>query len=194
MGNRTAPRRRELTPFGGGVASLSDRERVPTPAEPERVAPASASRNGPVLSVRCTKDGAGNSAVLICDDLTGIPEIAWRHAKAAKVSLDGFCRCVVFAWRLCRFERCPNVAAPACHWPHRPSRHWCVANLSGQRSPMTDNMLPATMLFKPVSLSYRAGDTVQRARKEEGGRNRPTDVRRTGRDGKSYPATKAKRS
>jgi len=48
---------------------LADRERAPTPAERERVAPVSASRNGPVLRVRCTKDGAGNSVVLFWDDL-----------------------------------------------------------------------------------------------------------------------------
>jgi hypothetical protein len=45
----------KLTPSGRGVASLADRERVSTPAVPERVAPASASRSGPVLRVRCTK-------------------------------------------------------------------------------------------------------------------------------------------
>jgi hypothetical protein len=58
----------KLTPSGRGVASLPDRERPPTPAERERVAPVSASRNGPVLRVRCTKDGAGNGVVLICGD------------------------------------------------------------------------------------------------------------------------------
>jgi hypothetical protein len=63
----------KLTPSGRGVASLADRERVSTPAVPERVAPASASRSGPVLRVRCTKDGAGNSVVLFCDDLGAPP-------------------------------------------------------------------------------------------------------------------------
>ena len=39
----------QLTPLECGVASPADREpRIPTPAEPERVAPASASRSGPV--------------------------------------------------------------------------------------------------------------------------------------------------
>jgi hypothetical protein len=71
----------KLTPSGRGVASLTDRERVPTPAEPERVAPASASRNGPVLRVRCTKDGAGNSVVLIRDDLGG-PGMGLPHREA----------------------------------------------------------------------------------------------------------------
>jgi hypothetical protein len=33
------------------------------------------------------------------------PRIIGRHAKAAKVSLDGLCRCVVFAWRLAAFSR-----------------------------------------------------------------------------------------
>jgi hypothetical protein len=63
----------KLTPSGRGVGSLADRERVSTPAVPERVAPASASRSGPVLRVRCTKDGAGNSVVLFCDG-------SWRAA------------------------------------------------------------------------------------------------------------------
>ena len=42
----------QLTPLGCGVASPADRELgLPTPAEPERVAPASASRSGPVPRV-----------------------------------------------------------------------------------------------------------------------------------------------
>ena len=41
-----------MTPLGCGVASPADREpRLPTPAEPERVAPASASRSGPIPRV-----------------------------------------------------------------------------------------------------------------------------------------------
>jgi hypothetical protein len=41
-----------LTPLGCGVALPADRELgLPTPAEPERVAPASASRSGPVPRV-----------------------------------------------------------------------------------------------------------------------------------------------
>src|SRR5712671_2920792 len=39
------------------------RNRLPTPAEPERVAPASASRSGPVPPGGCTRNGAGNGAV-----------------------------------------------------------------------------------------------------------------------------------
>jgi putative tryptophan/tyrosine transport system substrate-binding protein len=38
----------QTTPVDAGIASSADRFRLPTPAEPERVAPASASRSGPI--------------------------------------------------------------------------------------------------------------------------------------------------
>src|SRR3981189_1293177 len=63
----------QLTPLGCGVASPADREPgLPTPAEPERVAPASASRRGPVPR----QNGAGNSAVSV-----------WHHSGLQRASL-----------------------------------------------------------------------------------------------------------
>ena len=54
------------------------RARLPTPAEPERVAPVSASRSGPVPPGGCTRNGAGNGAVFC---LVTIPATA-RSARA----------------------------------------------------------------------------------------------------------------
>jgi hypothetical protein len=54
-----------LFPAGYDVASSADRARPPTPAEPERVAPASASRSGPDPRVRCTRTALATAPFLI---------------------------------------------------------------------------------------------------------------------------------
>ena len=56
------------------------------------------------------------------------------YAKAAKVSLDGSHRCVAFAWRYSCVEPRSNVTE-AC-LAVGAALEWCVANVSGQRSPM----------------------------------------------------------
>ena len=53
------------------------------------------------------------------------------HAKAAKVSLDGLCRCVVCGGLL---RRAALERNRACLASGRTARQ-CVASLSGQRSP-----------------------------------------------------------
>ena len=54
-----------LFPGGYDVASSADRARPPTPAEPERVAPASASRSGPDPRVWCTRTALATAPFLI---------------------------------------------------------------------------------------------------------------------------------
>jgi hypothetical protein len=56
------------------------------PAAPERVTPASASQNGPVPRVRCTKNGAGNSAVSYWDYLPRPPLRAGGSPEAERPS------------------------------------------------------------------------------------------------------------
>src|ERR1700738_2560604 len=85
-----------LTPLGCGVASPADRELgLPTPAEPERVAPASASRSGPVSRVE-HQNGAGNSAVSVWHHPglqrapmwlfpLGLPRVAAAASNASRV-------------------------------------------------------------------------------------------------------------
>jgi hypothetical protein len=53
-----------LSTGGYDVASLADRARLPTPAEPERVAPASASRSGPDPRVWCTRTALATAPFL----------------------------------------------------------------------------------------------------------------------------------
>src|SRR6266480_3488738 len=70
--------RSQLTPLECGVASPADRELgLPTPAEPERVAPASASRSGPVPRV-----GAPRTALVTAPFLFGTIPAAARSARA----------------------------------------------------------------------------------------------------------------
>jgi hypothetical protein len=53
-----------LSPGGYDVASSTDRARLPTPAEPERVAPASASQSGPDPRVWCTRTALATAPFL----------------------------------------------------------------------------------------------------------------------------------
>jgi len=57
-----------LSPGGYDVASSTDRARPPTPAEPERVAPASASQSGPDPRVWCTRTALATAPFLFFRD------------------------------------------------------------------------------------------------------------------------------
>jgi hypothetical protein len=57
-----------LSPGGYGVASSTDRAWLPTPAEPERVAPASASQSGPDPRVWCTRTALATAPFLFFRD------------------------------------------------------------------------------------------------------------------------------
>ena len=91
------------------------RDRLPTPAEPERVAPASASRSGPVPRVGAP-NGAGNSAVSYwapgSSAFSSSPRLS-SHTLSASVTLqnrmnDCNSRQVVF----CRLRSCRRRARP----------------------------------------------------------------------------------
>jgi hypothetical protein len=80
--------------FEIGVFDVSLAPRLPTPAEPERVAPASASRSGPVPPGEVHQNGAGNSAVF-----------CWHDSAAARPQFQ--------AQRAARFRFVCTAAAAA---------------------------------------------------------------------------------
>jgi hypothetical protein len=76
-----------------------------------------------------------------------------KYAKAAKVALDGSCRCVALASGLLRravLERSPSLLATG------RKANDALPVCRGQRVPMQGMLSPAMMLIKPAMLSYQS--------------------------------------